>query len=119
MVLFSNIFCLPVYWILSIVAGDSKDVVRESSQGVLQALMADVISPTQLFEKLATIAFSHKNGRIREEVMYCLQNTLKEWVKSIIIFFDKLLANPVRTLFFFIYFEFFAIVDLKPFLKLL
>lgn len=60
--------------------GDSKEVVREKAQLLILKLMErDVITPQALFEKL-TPAFSHKNGKIREEVMNCLQTTLTEWV---------------------------------------
>jgi len=58
--------------------GDSKEVVREKAQLLILKLMErDVITPQALFEKL-TPAFSHKNGKIREEVMNCLQTTLTE-----------------------------------------
>lgn len=58
--------------------GDSKEVVRERAQLLILKLMErDVITPQALFEKL-TPAFTHKNGKIREEVMNCLQTTLTE-----------------------------------------
>jgi CLIP-associating protein 1/2 len=61
-----------------VLAGDSKEVVREKAQLLILKLMErDVISPSSLFDKL-TPAFSHKNGKIREEVMNCLQTTLTE-----------------------------------------
>ena len=53
-------------------------MVREKAQLLLLKMMErDVITPQALFEKL-TPAFSHKNGKIREEVMNCLQTTLTE-----------------------------------------
>jgi CLIP-associating protein 1/2 len=62
----------------SLLIGDSKEVVREKAQLLILKLMErDVITPQALFEKL-TPAFSHKNGKIREEVMNCLQTTLTE-----------------------------------------
>ena len=65
-----------------LMTGDSKEVVREKAQLLILKLMErDVITPQALFEKL-TPAFSHKNGKIREEVMNCLQTTLTEWVLS-------------------------------------
>jgi CLIP-associating protein 1/2 len=58
--------------------GDSKEVVREKAQLLILKLMdRDVTTPQALFEKL-TPAFAHKNGKIREEVMSCLQTTLTE-----------------------------------------
>jgi CLIP-associating protein 1/2 len=62
----------------SLLIGDSKEVVREKAQLLILKLMErDVITPQALFEKL-TPAFAHKNGKIREEVMNCLQTTLTE-----------------------------------------
>jgi hypothetical protein len=59
-------------------AGDSKDAVREKAQLLIQNLMEhSVITPSSLFEKL-TPAFSHRNHKIREEVLNCLQMTLTE-----------------------------------------
>ena len=70
-----------MYWFIIctfMITGDSKEVVREKAQLLILKLMErDVITPQGLFEKL-TPAFSHKNGKIREEVMNCLQTTLTE-----------------------------------------
>ncbi|KDR12058.1 CLIP-associating protein 1 [Zootermopsis nevadensis] len=83
--------------------GDSKEVVREKAQLLILKLMErDVITPSSLFEKL-TPAFSHKNGKIREEVMNCLQTTLTEHgarslsVSRLIPSIVKLLGDPMST----------------------
>jgi len=69
-----NLFIICTF----LMTGDSKEVVREKAQLLILKLMErDVITPQALFEKL-TPAFSHKNGKIREEVMNCLQTTLTE-----------------------------------------
>ncbi|CAH1123842.1 unnamed protein product [Ceutorhynchus assimilis] len=58
--------------------GDSKDSVREKSQLlILKLLERNVLTPQTLFEKL-TPGFTHKNAKIREEVLRCLVNTLNE-----------------------------------------
>ncbi|KAL1513059.1 hypothetical protein ABEB36_002537 [Hypothenemus hampei] len=58
--------------------GDTKDTVREKAQlFILKLLERSVLSPQTLFEKL-TPYFSHKNAKIREEVLRCLVNTLNE-----------------------------------------
>lgn len=58
--------------------GDAKDTVREKSQLlILKLLERSVLSPQQLLEKL-TPFFSHKNAKIREEVLRCIVNTLNE-----------------------------------------
>jgi hypothetical protein len=59
------------------VTGDSKDLVREKAQVLITRMMDNAIPPQQMFDRLAP-AFSHKNGKIREELMECLQRTLKE-----------------------------------------
>ena len=38
--------------------------------------MDQVVEPQQVFEKMAASAFGHKNGKVREETLYLLQNTL-------------------------------------------
>jgi hypothetical protein len=57
--------------------GDSKDSVREKSQVLLDKLMDNCINPQHMFDRLAP-AFTHKNGKIREELMECLQSSLKK-----------------------------------------
>ncbi|XP_069703536.1 CLIP-associating protein 1 isoform X4 [Periplaneta americana] len=81
--------------------GDSKEMVREKSQLLILKLMErDVITPQALFEKLLP-AFSHKNGKIREEVMNCLQTTLTEHgaqslsVSRLVPSIVKLLSDPM------------------------
>ncbi|CAG2062336.1 unnamed protein product [Timema podura] len=81
--------------------GDSKEMVREKSQLLILKLMErDVITPQALFDKLMP-AFTHKNGKIREEVMNCLQTTLKEHgpqslsISRLIAPIVKLLSDPM------------------------
>lgn len=58
--------------------GDSKDTVREKAQLlILKLLERNVLTPQLLLEKL-TPCFTHKNAKIREEVLRCLVNTLNE-----------------------------------------
>ncbi|XP_042206467.1 CLIP-associating protein 1-A-like [Homarus americanus] len=79
--------------------GDSKDAVREKAQLLLSALMDHVLSPNSMFERLLP-AFSHKNGKVREEAMTCLQNTLTNHsatsvtVSRLIPHIVKLLSDP-------------------------
>ncbi|KAL1426601.1 hypothetical protein MTO96_018183 [Rhipicephalus appendiculatus] len=54
--------------------GDSKDSVREQAKFFTMKLMT-VSSPQYILEKMMP-AFSHKNFRIREEVLLCLQDTI-------------------------------------------
>ena len=55
--------------------GDTRPEVREKANIVLCKLMDATIAPQPLFEKIQP-AFSHKNSRVREEVLMLLQNTL-------------------------------------------
>ncbi|KAL3231252.1 hypothetical protein MRX96_023309 [Rhipicephalus microplus] len=57
--------------------GDSKDSVREQAKYFTMTLMK-VSSPQYILEKMMP-AFSHKNFRIREEVLLCLQDTLNAY----------------------------------------
>lgn len=58
--------------------GDAKDTVREKAQLlILKLLERAVILPQALLEKLIP-GFTHKNAKIREEVLRCLVNTLNE-----------------------------------------
>ncbi|XP_075548307.1 CLIP-associating protein isoform X2 [Dermacentor variabilis] len=57
--------------------GDSKDSVREQAKFFTMKLMA-VSSPQYILEKMMP-AFSHKNFRIREEVLLCLQDALNAY----------------------------------------
>ncbi|CAB3383705.1 Hypothetical predicted protein [Cloeon dipterum] len=82
--------------------GDSKDLVREKAQVLLNKMMDSVCTPQQLFDRLAP-AFNHKNGKIREELMECLQRTLKEHgsnslsVSKLVPAVAKLLSDPVAS----------------------
>ena len=61
-----------------LVSGDSKDMVRSKAQLLLMKILErEVVTAQQLFDKL-TPAFSHKNGRIREEVLTTLVTTINE-----------------------------------------
>lgn len=58
--------------------GDSHDTVREKAQLLLHKLMeCRVVVPQQLLDKLTT-CFKHKNGKIREEFLQTIVNTLNE-----------------------------------------
>lgn len=83
--------------------GDSKDTVREKAQLlILKLLERNVLTPQTLFEKL-TPCFSHKNAKIREEVLRCLINTLNEHgaqtlaLSKFIPDIVKLLSDPTST----------------------
>ncbi|XP_066957431.1 CLIP-associating protein 1-B isoform X31 [Macrobrachium rosenbergii] len=79
--------------------GDSKDAVREKAQVLISALMVHVLSPNSMFERLIP-AFAHKNGKVREEVMACLQNALNNHgagsitVSRLVPHIVKLLSDP-------------------------
>lgn len=79
--------------------GDSKDAVREKAQMLLSSMMEYVVTPNSMFERLIP-AFSHKNGKVREEVMTCLQNTLNNHgaasvtVSRLVPHIVKLLSDP-------------------------
>jgi hypothetical protein len=45
---------------------------------VVLRLMQDVLEPQALFEKMGQPAFQHKNGKVREEALVLLQNTLNQ-----------------------------------------
>ncbi|KAG5871175.1 hypothetical protein JTB14_007902 [Gonioctena quinquepunctata] len=58
--------------------GDAKDTVREKSQLlILKLLERNVLTPQALLERLQP-GFTHKNAKIREEVLRCLVNTVNE-----------------------------------------
>lgn len=58
--------------------GDAKDTVREKAHLLMLKLLEhNVLTPAGLLEKL-TAHFSHKNAKIREEVLRCLINTVNE-----------------------------------------
>ncbi|KAK3927670.1 CLIP-associating protein, partial [Frankliniella fusca] len=83
--------------------GDSKDMVRNKAQLLLMKILErDVVTAQQLFDKLAP-AFSHKNGRIREEVLTTLVTTINEHgiqsllVSRLIPCIVKSLSDPMST----------------------
>ena len=56
--------------------GDTRETVREKAGYLVSKLLEeDVLEPQVLFEKNIS-AFSHKNGKVREEMLILLQNTL-------------------------------------------
>ena len=59
-------------------SGDQKDVVRNAAQTLLSSLMEHTSSPQVMLEKMNN-SFSHKNGKIREELLICLQNALNRY----------------------------------------
>lgn len=83
--------------------GDSKDTVREKAQLlILKLLERNALTPQTLLEKL-TPGFTHKNAKIREEVLRCLVNTLNEHgahsvtLSKFIPYIVKLLFDPTAT----------------------
>ncbi|KAF4513926.1 UNVERIFIED_CONTAM: hypothetical protein B566_EDAN017943 [Ephemera danica] len=82
--------------------GDSKDLVREKAQVLITRMMDSAVPPQQMFDRLAP-AFSHKNGKIREELMECLQRTLKDHgaqslsVSRLVPSVAKLMSDPIAT----------------------
>ncbi|XP_071943448.1 CLIP-associating protein 1-B-like isoform X10 [Antedon mediterranea] len=78
--------------------GDSKDQVREDAQALIQKLMA-VSSSQYVFERLMK-AFVHKNWRVREEVLHCLQQTINIYgagslvLSKLVPSICKLLGDP-------------------------
>ena len=56
--------------------GDTRETVREKAHFLISKLMEeDVIEPQPLFEKMHN-GFTHKNGKVREEILILMQNTL-------------------------------------------
>lgn len=77
--------------------GDSKDMVRNKAQLLLMKILErDVVTTQQLFDKLSP-AFSHKNGRIREEVLTTLVTTINEHgIQSLLV--SRLIPSIVKSL---------------------
>ena len=74
--------------------GDSKESVREKSLNVIGNLMENVLDPQVMLEKMIG-AFSHKNGKVREEMLCLIQNALnrsvvKHFIESNVNFWSKL-----------------------------
>ena len=56
--------------------GDTRETVRDKAHYLVTKLMEEeVIEPQPLFEKMQG-AFTHKNGKVREEILILMQNTL-------------------------------------------
>ncbi len=56
--------------------GDTRETVREKAHYLICKLMEEeVIEPQPLFEKMSG-AFTHKNGKVREEILNLMQNTI-------------------------------------------
>jgi len=76
--------------------GDTREVVREKANIALCKLMDATIAPQPLFEKIQP-AFTHKNSRVREEVLLLLQNTLNaHGAGSLTV--SKLIPNIVQSM---------------------
>ncbi|XP_041372229.1 CLIP-associating protein 1-like isoform X3 [Gigantopelta aegis] len=58
--------------------GDTKDQVRNQAQSLLLKLMLPATSPQYVFDRM-TMAFSHKQWRVREGILVCLQNTINRY----------------------------------------
>lgn len=59
--------------------GDAKDTVREKAQLLLARLMVFTTAPQAVFERPAVLAaFSHKNAKVREELLLLLQTVLTD-----------------------------------------
>ena len=55
--------------------GDTREIVREKASFALTKLLEEeVLEPQAAFEKMS--AFAHKNGKVREEALVLMQNTL-------------------------------------------
>ena len=56
--------------------GDTRETVRDKAHYLITKLMEEeVMDPQPLFEKMQN-GFTHKNGKVREEILVLLQNTL-------------------------------------------
>ncbi len=56
--------------------GDTRETVRDKAHHLISKLMEEeVMEPQPLFEKMQN-AFTHKNGKVREEILMLLENTL-------------------------------------------
>jgi len=79
--------------------GDSKSQVRDQAHNVLMKLMDPVSNPQAIFELLSP-KFSHKNWRVREELMICLVRTIGRFGASSLVISKqmpaicKLLSDP-------------------------
>merc|ERR1712223_1096142 len=67
--------------------GDTRETVRDKAHHLITTLMEEeVIEPQPLFEKMQNQAFSHKNGKVREEILILMQNTLNVYgAQSLIV----------------------------------
>merc|ERR1712223_817655 len=67
--------------------GDTRETVRDKAHHLITKLMEEeVIEPQPLFEKMQNQAFSHKNGKVREEILILMQNTLNVYgAQSLIV----------------------------------
>merc|ERR1712223_1059617 len=67
--------------------GDTRETVRDKAHHLITALMEqEVIESQALFEKMQNQAFSHKNGKVREEILILMQNTLNVYgAQSLIV----------------------------------
>ena len=64
--------------------------------------MQDVLEPQALFEKMGQAAF---HGKVREEVLFLLQNTLNQWVDFHFYFdLDRIDNNLLPSQHYFVHF---------------
>ncbi|XP_076338246.1 CLIP-associating protein 1-B-like isoform X2 [Tachypleus tridentatus] len=76
--------------------GDSRDQVRQQAKKFLLKLMSDVSSPQHMFEKLMPV-FSHKNWKVREEMLICLKDALVSY-GSHSLALSKMMPSVVKLL---------------------
>ncbi|KAK6619991.1 hypothetical protein RUM44_006391 [Polyplax serrata] len=77
--------------------GDSHESVREKAQALLMVILEkEVLTPQQLFDRV-TYSFSHKNSKVREEIMICLVNTINMYGSNAIAL-NKLTPHLVKLL---------------------
>ncbi|KAK6634535.1 hypothetical protein RUM43_011936 [Polyplax serrata] len=78
-------------------ASDSHESVREKAQALLMVILEkEVLTPQQLFDRV-TYSFSHKNSKVREEIMICLVNTINMYGSNAIAL-NKLTPHLVKLL---------------------
>ncbi|OQR67242.1 CLIP-associating protein 1-like [Tropilaelaps mercedesae] len=58
--------------------GDAKEVIRDTNADLLNKMM-EVTSPQYILDRL-TGAYTHKNFRVREEILLLMQDTVMRWV---------------------------------------
>lgn len=81
--------------------GDSKEIIRKKTLLLFRKLLeCNVVSAQSLFDRIATVCFSHKNSNVREQIMHLLVDVLNTYgtsvlfVSKLIPFIVKLLGDP-------------------------